>query len=126
MSDLFDLAMDPDTGDLVYENNDLAIVGTSDALLQRLRQRLRFFANEWFLDVTAGLPFYTDILIKNPNIDSVDSLIKSEIKETEGIIEIIEYDSVLDSALRGFTVTVKMNSDFGIIEFLDTIFPAGG
>lgn len=122
--DLFDLGIEPDTGDLVFEKNDLAIVGGSDALLQRLRQRLRFFTNEWFLDQTAGLPYYTDILIKSPNIDSVDSLIKTEIKETESITEIIEYDSILDTS-RGFTVTFKANSDFGVVEFSESIFPVG-
>ena len=96
-----------------------------DSLNQRLRQRLRFFVDEWFLDQIAGLPFYTDILIKNPNIDSIDSIIKAEIKETESIIEIIEYDSVLDSALRGFTVTFKARSEFGVVEFSETIFPTG-
>lgn len=123
--DLFDLAIDPITGDLLNENNDLSIVKGVDSLNQRLRQRLRFFVNEWFLDQIAGLPFYTDILIKTPNIDSIDSIIKAEIKETESIIEIIEYDSVLDSALRGFTVTFKARSEFGVVEFSETIFPTG-
>ena len=64
---MIDIALDPSTGDLVFENFDLALVSDVDQVAQNLAIRLRFIEGEWFLNIFAGIPYYQYFFIKNPN-----------------------------------------------------------
>ena len=61
-----DIALDTATGDLLLENFDLQLVEGRDQIAQNLMIRLRFILGEWFLDITAGIPYYDDFFIKAP------------------------------------------------------------
>ena len=103
-------------------NNDLVIVSSEDQLEQNLKIRLLFFKGEFFLDITKGLPFYEDILVKNPNLPNIDNIIKAEIKDAEDVQELLEYNSNYDPQARTYDVSFKAQTSFGIIEFNETIF----
>lgn len=117
-----DIAIDIDTGDVAIKNNDLILTSGIDMVNQKLRTRLRFFAVEWFLDTVTGMPYFQDILVKNPNINNIDNIIKTKIIETDDVTELLEYDSTFDNSLRTFSVTFKYRSTFGESVFSDTIF----
>jgi len=107
---MIDIALDS-SGDLLIENYDLNVVENIDQVAQNLAIRLRFFLNEWFLDITQGLPYYQEILIKSPNQIRVESLIKNEILETEGINELLSFSSTYDEENRKFSVAFTANTD---------------
>jgi len=65
--------------DLELENGDLLIVQNASATAQRIRHRLLTFRGEWFLDLLFGPTYREDILIKNPRLDVITAIIKSEI-----------------------------------------------
>ena len=71
------------------ENGDLALpvrLNTGiDAVLQKVRARLRFFLGEWFLDQRLGVPYYSRILVKNPNLSPVSSIYRRVISKTRWI-----------------------------------------
>lgn len=108
-----DVALDLDTHDLYIAGNDLQIVNDADQLEQNLKIRLQFFLNEWFLNILIGVPFYTDILVKNPNIPSIDSIIKGKILDTPEVLEILEYDSSFDNTERTYTINFKIRTNYG-------------
>lgn len=82
--------------DLVIENGDLVLVEGSTAAAQRIRHRLLTFRGEWFLDLVFGPTYREDILIKNPRLDVVTAVIKSEIlKSADGDFE--DFEASLDA-----------------------------
>lgn len=117
-----DLALDLNTHDLLIENGELLVVDAADQLEQTLKIRLQFFDSEWFLNVNNGLPFYSDILVKNPNIPNIDAIIKAEILDTDGVEELLSWDSVFDNAARTYTIAFKVRTTYGESELNISLF----
>jgi len=110
-----DLGLSTSTGDLVVNNFDLTLVDSTDQIAQNLAIRLRFFLAEWFLDIESGIPYYQDILIKAPNQFRVESVIKEEIINTDGIVEILSFSTNFNERDRKFTVSFSCDSVSGVI-----------
>jgi hypothetical protein len=83
-------AENPDRGDLRLTNGQLTLVDESDAIRQHLTNRLRFFLREWFLDRRLGIPYFSEVLVKNPNRPAVRSIFRRTIRETPGIASVDE------------------------------------
>jgi hypothetical protein len=76
------LKIDLETGDLV---TPLAWVYDEDVIRQRITARLHFFRGEWFLDLLEGIPYFRDVLKKNPDRFIISALIKRTILSTPGV-----------------------------------------
>lgn len=110
-----DLKLDPDTGDLFFENGDLVMTSGPDAIRQHISQRLKSFAGEWFLDLDSGLPYYRDILVKNPNTPAVAGLLQEEIVRTPGVLELTDFNLNLDKGSRTLKVSFNVLVDGNFI-----------
>lgn len=117
--------------DLVFSGGDLVL--TSDAnpsgtnnILQNILQRMRFFLGEWFLDLTQGLPYLQQILIKNPNQSNVDAIFLNCIAGTPGVMQIQSYSFSLNRALRVLSVSFSCVTTQGIVNYTGSILPIGG
>ena len=53
-----DIALNSDH-DIFVTNSDLTLTTEDNSVVQSLIIRLQFILNEWFLDVTAGMPYPT-------------------------------------------------------------------
>lgn len=113
---MIDFALDPSTGDLVFEDFDLALVGGVDQIAQNLAIRLRFIFGEWFLNTLAGVPYYQYFFIKNPNQIQVETFLKDEIANTPGIIDITSFSSSFNGSNRKFAVNFSCRSINGNLE----------
>lgn len=78
---------------------------------QAVGTRLRLLQGEWFLDVTAGTPYATQILGKNTQA-IYDPAFRQVILDTEGVTDIEKYLSNL-SPSRELTVSAKINTIYG-------------
>lgn len=107
-------------GDLEFTNNSLTFVEGADEVVQRLRQRLRSFLGEWFLNTSLGIPYLQEILKKNPQHGIVDAILKKHILNTPGVIKLLEYSYVVDSSARTSTLTFKVLSVDGPIDLEET------
>jgi hypothetical protein len=105
-----------DRGDLAFTDNELTFVIGADEVAQRVTQRLRTFRGEWFLDLDIGVPYYQEILIKNPSSTIVEGRLKTEITETPGVLEIEVFELDIDNAERTATVDTRIISVDGPIE----------
>lgn len=76
---MIDFKLDTSTHDIVFDPYDIAIVDGVEALKQRLKQRLLLFRGEWFLDLNAGVPYFSDVFIKQPRRNILESAFKREI-----------------------------------------------
>lgn len=100
--------------DILVENFDFVILNDGiDRVVQDLRIRLWFFLGEWFLNISAGVPFYQDIKIKNPDLNAIEAIFKEVIFNTDDVLEIISFDLDFNSAQRKMTVQFEVNTTFG-------------
>lgn len=86
--------------DLAIEGNGLVWANSVDAIAQHLRIKLRFFLSEYHLDTSLGIPMYEDVLVKNPNRLSLQSIYREIILETEGVVSIDYFNFTFDRATR--------------------------
>lgn len=122
-----DVLLGVDSHDLEIVAFDVPLVGGDSQeekiayYRQKLKIRLWFFLGEWFLDTSEGTPFHQSILVKNPNIPLIDTLLKSRILETEGVTGLESYESTYDSARRSFRVDFQAQTDAGLVTVSETI-----
>lgn len=118
-----DIALDKTTGDLLLENFDLQLVDGQDQIAQNLAIRLRFILGEWFLDTTAGVPYYDDFFIKAPNQIRIESVLKEEILDTPGVDQILSFTSNFDAQRRVYSVTFSVSTIQGDITLTQELVP---
>lgn len=102
-------------GDLALVNGDLAFVDGSEYTRQLIQCRFRMFLGEWFLDVREGVPYYQEILVKNPNREVVQSVFRDVLKNTPGVQEIDTFEVVLDRETRALRFNFVCQTDDGAI-----------
>lgn len=109
-----DLRLDANL-DLDLTDDRLALIEDADAIAQKIGIRLRFFLGEWFLDERVGIPYYQQILVKNPNLVAVQSLFRRSINTTPGVEEITSFDLAVDAASRTATLNFSCRVQSGEI-----------
>lgn len=82
------------------------------AVAQAVVTRLKLLQGEWFLDVTEGTPWSTQILGKNTSA-TYDPAIQERILDTLGVTKLLDYASTLDPDTRELTVTAKLDTIYG-------------
>ena len=113
-----DFQLDTD-GDIEIDSNDLILVDGIDAIKQSVQMRLKTFLGEEFSDDEVGVPWFTDILIKNPSFLVVGEIIKKKILETRGVTDIISF--VFDIDGRTATLDFEALTVNGFINFSESI-----
>lgn len=89
------------------------IVDQPEAPAQCVETRLQLYTGEWFLDLTEGTPWRTQVLGKRTG-DTRDPVIRARMLETQGVTGIAGYDSRLDRETRGFTVAALLDTTYGL------------
>lgn len=112
-----DLALDPQTGDLLLESGRLRLATGLDAIAQDVTMRLRFFLGEWFLDTRIGVPYFQDILVKNPNIPRATQLLRQVVQETPGVTSVDRFDFTLDAQARKASVAFSASTTTGQLTY---------
>ena len=110
-----DLALDldpasPTYGDYLIKNHSFQIVDGIDYIIQKLYVALRFVYGEWFLDTTMGIKYFDSILVKNPNMATVESVMKSAIMGSYGVTEITAFEMDFDKNARTLTLSFTVNT----------------
>ena len=102
---MIDLALDETSGDLLLTSGDLTLVKKIDAVKQYAANRLLMYLGEYFLDVEEGLPWFEQLLRKNVSPILIDSILKTYIIDTPGIVQLAEFDFDFDRVTRKLYVT---------------------
>jgi len=104
--------LDPDTNDFVLKSLNLRMTETvTEHLSQKVTNNLATFLGEWFLDEDLGLPYYQDILKKQPDLDVINAIYRNAIEDIDGIIELVTFNSELDTGTREFTYTFQAEGE---------------
>lgn len=117
-----DLKLDLEESDLAIENGDLVLTEGADATRQRVQQSLRSIKGEWFLDLEDGVPYFQDVLVKNPNASTVDAVLRDAILSTDGVVELTEFKLDFDVAKRELFLEFECVSiDGDVLVFTETL-----
>lgn len=111
-----DIALN-DSGDIDLVNNAMYLNSGGEAIRQHLQTHLGTFQGEWFLDTSVGIPWYQDILVKNPHFSLVQQIIKDAIFDTPGVIELRSLSIDFNKELREATVDFQCLSTEDFIDF---------
>ena len=87
---------------------------TPETVAQAVLTRLKLWRGEWFMDTSEGTPYMQNILGHNT---SYDLEVKARILGTQGVTEIIDYSSVVDSD-RNLTITCTLTTIYGQIKLV--------
>jgi hypothetical protein len=82
-------------------NGNLALVFNAEAVGQHVEQRLMAYRGEWFLDTEVGVPWVRDILGGQYDPVLAESVLKAEILDTDGVVEITSFSVRFDRSVRG-------------------------
>jgi hypothetical protein len=98
------------TGDMTFgQSGSNFFVNSPQAVAQLITTRLKLWVGEWFLDQTAGTPWSTQILGTGTK-QLYDSVIRTVILNTPGVIGISEYSSSLTN--RSLAVTAQVVTQY--------------
>jgi len=86
-------------------------ISATDSIVQAVRIRLLWFLKEWRLGPNAGIPYFEEILVKNPNEAKARHLIREAVMSVEGVTNVLCVDLVVDRKTRQAAVTVKFATD---------------
>lgn len=108
------LARDPTTGDLALTAWRLTLVEGTDAIVQRLRGRLRLWAGEWFADTGLGVP-YRDFLGQKgaAALSLAETSVRQAIATCPGVAAVESFAFALDRATRAATVAFRVRTTTG-------------
>lgn len=85
-------------------------VNSPQAVEQTIGTRLKLWLGEWFMDVTDGTPYLTEILGERYN-KNPDAAIKRRILGTPGVTQLVSYSSSFSgSATRILTVNATVQT----------------
>lgn len=101
-------------GDLGYLKNTTSSEKVR-ATIQGIGQRLKQFRGEWFMNLLEGVPYFQEILIKNPDIPIIRGLIYRAIITYPGIVRVDELTLDFDKSARSLTISFNCTLDDGTL-----------
>ena len=110
--------IDGSTGNLVITNGSIVRVTGDEAAAQNLRATLHHIRQEWFLNILSGIPYFQQILVKNPDMAKITRLLKLAIRNARDIANIESFSLVRNgkSFTCAFTVITVNNERFTLEE----------
>lgn len=103
--------------DLIIEKGQFKLVSEGAETVQHVRTRLLFYLEEWFLDTTAGVPYFQEIFVKPVDLANVESIFKTKILQTPGVERLIRFAMDYEGeSERTLKVSFSAQTIYGIIE----------
>lgn len=100
-------------GDLVLSpQGDFIRATPQQETLQRVRERLRSFAFEWFLD-EEGLPYIESLFSQKRPDPRMKAMLLLAVSETPGVSEVTAFEATLDTETRALSIEVGVRFHAG-------------
>jgi len=104
-------------GDVTIDPFDLQLNEQGlEAVGQRIQITLNTFLGEYFLNTEFGAPWLQTVFRKGVSKNLIDTQIKNVIIAVPGVLQILQYTSVINNTLREMSITFKARVDEGIID----------
>lgn len=103
---------DPVTGDMQFGGDQASIWrDVPDGVGVLVEARLNLWQEQWFLDRSEGTPFEQQVLGKRTE-GLRDAALQARILDTQGVVQIEAYSSVLDRQTRALTVSAQLQTAY--------------
>lgn len=102
-------------GDIELTNGKVVFISGAQHTRQKLASRFKFFLGEYFLDLRQGVPYYRDILVKNPDLNVIKSIFRKVILTTKGVESLTSYEMYFDEPNRRLTFSFEAQASTGPI-----------
>jgi len=93
-----------------------------ETVAQAIRTAIQLVQGEWFIDVTAGVPYHTKVLGAGTK-PTYDMALQAAILGVTGVLNITNYLSNVDPSTRKATVQVTVDTIYGSASFTVTQKP---
>jgi hypothetical protein len=114
------------SGDYSFGQNALDFyVNSPQTVAQAILTRLLLHQGEWFLDVTFGMPWESQVLGYGTK-SLYDAAIKAAILGVQGVASIVSYSSDLDTVNRALSVNVTVSTIYSQLSISTTFGVAPG
>lgn len=100
---------------------DLELVTNRPAIAQHTKMRLRVWLGETPYDTSEGMPFTQVIFAGAPDLPGTQFIIQDNILRTPGVTGVTLDPLILNTQTRDLTVTGRMTSVEGPIDFTEII-----
>jgi hypothetical protein len=91
-------------------------INNADKIAQQIKMNLLSFLGEWFLDVTYGVPYLEEILVKNPRMASVETILRKHISSVPDVIRVDSLSLDWDRKSRFLFVEFACTTNLGPIK----------
>jgi hypothetical protein len=97
--------------DFYFENNRIVLIDGKDSdeeIKQRIRVRLWFFLDSWFLNSSHGLPYFQEILgSKAISLGAVKQIFSENISNVQGVAQLLDSRFDYANLERSFSYTFE-------------------
>lgn len=101
------------TGDFTFGASQLNFLINSPACVaQVVRTSLLLWLAEWYLDISAGMPWIQGVLGKH-NQDTADLTVQDYILGIQGVTDISRYESIGQQPQRLYLAQTTIDTQFG-------------
>jgi hypothetical protein len=107
------MQLNKETHDISVTDGQISRVTASDEIAQRIKTRILLVQQEWFLNLEAGLPWFTELTGKNVDLYKVRSYISLLINQTEGVDQLVSLDLDVDQSSRKLNIEFKYIDIYG-------------
>jgi hypothetical protein len=88
--------------------NDFGDITLTDSIRQAVQIRLRWFLEEWRFAPDFGVPWFEEVLIKNPNDIRVKQIIREECMTVEGVTDARNITLTIDPVTRQAVIALAI------------------
>ena len=83
----------------------------TESVRQAIRIRLLWFFGEWRFSPNAGLPYFEDVLIKNPNINRIRRIVQNEVMSVREVRDVRELHIEFNAQRRIAVISFEAVTD---------------
>lgn len=115
-----DIALNVQTHDLSLRltayGYDIRSVDLIERVAQQIKIALLTLLGEWFLDVTKGIPYLTDVMGKAPRLPTIEGIFRQRIMAVEGVRRVNSLTLDMNQRQRYLRVSFECDTLYGIVE----------
>ena len=113
----YDIQLDPTSHEVVIDptTGDIQLVDGAGRVAQQIKVTLLLFLGEWFLDTSFGVPYFEDILVKNPRWGTVSAVLRARISNVPNVSRIRRLTLDFSRVTRSLAITFEAETPFGIV-----------
>jgi len=112
---IYDLALNKKTHDIIVDNNDGILIGNAERVAQQMKTTLLEWLGEWFLNSQEGIDYINYILVKNPNLRHIQSILTTALLAIDGVSSIDSMSFEWDRENRQIAVTYTATTVYGVV-----------